>query len=106
MMTQTNGIPDDEKDGTLMPPRMMEETVLPVADEVPAVDAGATDVLPTEPVPAPAAAMPAPPVAPVAKAVAPEVKTPKATKVKAKSKAKVAKAKAKTKAKAKKSAQK
>jgi hypothetical protein len=107
MMTQTNGIPDDEKDGTLMPPRMMEETVLPVADEVPAVDAGATDVLPTEPVPAPAAAMPAPPVAaPVAKAVAPEVKTPKATKAKAKSKAKVAKAKTKTKAKAKKSAQK
>ncbi len=35
MLTQTNGVPDDnDKPGTLMPPRMMEETVVPVmADE-------------------------------------------------------------------------
>lgn len=108
MMTQTNGIPENnDKDGTLMPPRMMEETVMPVAEETPAADAGATDVLPTEPVPAPAATVPAPALAaPVAKAVAPEVKAPKVTKAKAKSKAKVTKAKAKTKPKGKKSAQK
>jgi hypothetical protein len=80
MMTQTNGVPEDnDKDGTLKSPRMMEETVMPVADETPAV------------------------AAPVAKAVAPEVKV---TKGKAKSKAKVAKAKPKTKTKGKKSAQK
>lgn len=100
MMTQTNAVPDDEKDGTLMPPRMMEETVMPVADEAPATNAGATDILPMEPVPAPAVAVPAP-AAPMAKAVAPEAKTSKVTKAKAKTKAKVTKAKAKAKAKAK-----
>lgn len=106
MMTQTNGIPENnDKDGTLMPPRMMEETVVPVADEMPTAPAPATDVLPTEPTPAPAAAAsaPAPAPAPVAKAAA-DVKTPKAAKTT--KKAKVAKAKAKAKPKAKKSAQK
>ncbi len=104
MMTQANGIPENnDKEGTLMPPRMMEETVVPVADEMPTTPAPATDVLPTEPVPAPAAAAPAPAPAPVAKA-APEVKAPKAAKTT--KKAKAAKAKAKSKAKTKKSAQK
>jgi hypothetical protein len=95
MMTQTNGVPEEnDKDGTLKSPRMMEETVMPLADETPA---GATDVLPRERIPASAVA------APGAKAVAQEVKV---TKGKAKSKAKVAKAKPKTKTKGKKSAQK
>jgi hypothetical protein len=110
MMTQTNGVPEDnDKDGTLMPPRMMEETVVPVVDEGSVAPAAGTDVLPTEPVaasPVPAAAGAAPVSAPVAKASAPEVKASKVTKAKAKSKAKVSKAKPKTKSKGKKSAQK
>jgi hypothetical protein len=112
MMTQTNGIPeDDTKDGTLMPPRMMEEDVVPVADEAPTAPASVSDVLPSEPVPepAPVAAAPEPAAAPVVKAKAPEVKAPKAAKTSKKTKAtKAAKTKAKSKAKAKskKSAQK
>jgi hypothetical protein len=101
MMTQTNGIPeDDDKDGSLMPPRLMEETVVPVAEEAPSAPTSApgTDILPTEPIPAPAVAVPAP--APVAKA-APEVKTPKAVKATKKTKAARTKAKSKGKAKAK-----
>jgi hypothetical protein len=102
MLTQTNGVPEDnDKDGTLMPPRMMEETVVPVADEAPMAPAPSSDVLPTEPMPAPDAAVPATaPAAPVAKAAL-DGKTPKAAKASKKVKASKAKAKSKTKAKSK-----
>jgi len=95
MLTQTNGIPEgNDKDGTLMPPRMMEETVIPVADEapVPAAAASATDVIPTEPMPAPVAA-------PKVTAEAKAPKTSKAVKKSKASKTKQAKAKAKSKTK-------
>jgi hypothetical protein len=90
MLTQTNGISEgSDKGGALMPPRMMEETVIPVADEVPA--AAATDVLAAEPMPASVSA---------AKVKA-KTKTSKAPKVVKKSKtAKPKQAKAKAKAKA------
>jgi hypothetical protein len=101
MMTQANGIPeDDDKDGSLMPPRMMEETVMPVADEAPTVPTSTpgTDILPTEPIPAPESAVLAP--APVAKAAS-DVKASKAVKKAKKSKAARAKAKSKAKARSK-----
>lgn len=100
MLTHTNGVPEDnDKDGTLMPPRMMEETVVPVVDEAP-MDPTPSDVLPTEAMPAPDAAAPATAPAPVAKATL-EGKTPKAAKASKKAKASKAKAKSKAKTKAK-----
>ncbi|WP_141735790.1 hypothetical protein [Oligoflexus tunisiensis] len=115
MLSQPNGVPENnDKDGTLMPPRMMEETVIPVVEEAeaPVAPADTTDVLPTEPMSAsetPAAVpVPTEPATPAAKAAAPEVKAkaPKAVKSSKKSKAskgkasKSRKAKAKSKAKA------
>lgn len=103
MMTQTNGVPEDnDKDGTLLPPRMMEETIVPAADEVPAAAevAPSTDVLPTEPMVAPAAE-PTPAPAPAAKVTA-ESKAPKASKAAKKAKkgkTKQAKGKGKSKSK-------
>lgn len=106
MLTQTNGVPEgDTKEGTLLPPRMMEETVVPVADEAPVANAApASDVIPTEPTatPAPEGALApaAVPAAGTASKVIAEPKAPKAAKAVKKSKAGKAK-QVKTKAKSK-----
>jgi len=102
MLTQNNGIPHgNDKEGVLMPPRMMEENIVPASDEAVATDH--TDVLPTE-APAPQAVLAPAPVAKVVekapvKVDSKKMKTNKVVKKSKAVKAKTVKAKSKSKAK-------